>query len=487
MQTNCGILSFDRLVGNLNGRTNLVSLNTLAKMAQDNKFILYPMKVPSSEIAKLKYPFILHYGNHFETWLSPTDVNPDVPNQDRYYVLSHQLNPDWIISEEESKGVRGSKKEIKKVGRVVLGKSGREWYRAPKKYVRDVGEKVIGKPGREIYRQPKHWWQDVGPNILSAGMGMMAGPVFGPVGGALGALTITDPKERNRLLRQAGYTAGATAIIGGIGGLAGGAGMTPGITGMSAGQTAGSMALPGATYPATTVPMAAFSGMGGTTAALPAAGAGGAGLAGVGKGALGWAGKNWDKLLGAGMLASSLLPKQPEPPSWEDIEGEGGPQEWGGFRTEAGQLAHDELAHILGSEFGSVYPAGEDPYLEALLRRSGEAADKEKERITKEYNAYGRLYSSEHMEALAQVDENLSQRETDVAAQWAELQRTQEINTRLTAISQALQVDSNIAAELMGYTQMSAEMAAMKYGADVADINSLRQLLTWGGISLLTG
>ena len=42
MLRNCGVIAFDKMVGVLNGRTNNISLDTMTKMAQDNKFLLYP-------------------------------------------------------------------------------------------------------------------------------------------------------------------------------------------------------------------------------------------------------------------------------------------------------------------------------------------------------------------------------------------------------------------------------------------------------------
>ena len=104
MQNNCGILAYDQLVGQLNGRTNNISLDSLAKIAQDNGFILFPMRVPLERMKELRYPYIIHHNHHFETWES--EVHADVVTEPMY-VLSAQCIPELVVTETEARGVKG--------------------------------------------------------------------------------------------------------------------------------------------------------------------------------------------------------------------------------------------------------------------------------------------------------------------------------------------------------------------------------------------
>jgi hypothetical protein len=110
MRNNCGILAFDKAVGMLNGKTSRVSMDTLAKMAQDNGFLLYPMKIPVEAIPRLSFPYIVGMNNHFEAWSSENVLSMDDFPEDSVYVLSAELFPEFIITEDEAKLVKGSKK-----------------------------------------------------------------------------------------------------------------------------------------------------------------------------------------------------------------------------------------------------------------------------------------------------------------------------------------------------------------------------------------
>jgi ABC-type bacteriocin/lantibiotic exporter with double-glycine peptidase domain len=109
MRNNCGILAYDELVGQLNGRTNNISLDTLAKIAQDNGFILFPMRVPIDRKKELKYPFILHNAHHFETLKREEGFDWNAL-PDPFYVLSSQCIVDLVVTETEARGVKGGDK-----------------------------------------------------------------------------------------------------------------------------------------------------------------------------------------------------------------------------------------------------------------------------------------------------------------------------------------------------------------------------------------
>ena len=105
MRNNCGILAYDQLVGQLNGRTNNVSLDTLAKIAQDNGFILFPMRLTTERLKELRFPYIIHTNHHFETWESEEAINEKMGEP--FYVLSSQCIPELVVTEVEARGVKG--------------------------------------------------------------------------------------------------------------------------------------------------------------------------------------------------------------------------------------------------------------------------------------------------------------------------------------------------------------------------------------------
>lgn len=106
MRNNCGIIAYDQLVGQLNGRTNNVSLDSLAKIAQDNGFILFPMRLTKDRLKELKFPYIIHHNHHFETWESEEGVDTTHLGEP-FYVLSTQCIPELVVTETEARGVKG--------------------------------------------------------------------------------------------------------------------------------------------------------------------------------------------------------------------------------------------------------------------------------------------------------------------------------------------------------------------------------------------
>jgi hypothetical protein len=96
----------------LNGRSNVISLATLAQIAQDNEFLLYPMKVKAGQLQELATPYILHSDFHFETITDPMDLL-GVPLEDEVYVLTMTPDIGEIVEPEEGRKVRGSKKVMR--------------------------------------------------------------------------------------------------------------------------------------------------------------------------------------------------------------------------------------------------------------------------------------------------------------------------------------------------------------------------------------
>jgi hypothetical protein len=109
LRKNSGVISFDKTVGKLNGKTSRLSMDTIAKMAQDNGFLLYPMKIPREVLSTVEFPYIVHLNNHFETWEEETALDPDTLPE-TIYILSHQFYPEYVIDEEEAKNIKGGKK-----------------------------------------------------------------------------------------------------------------------------------------------------------------------------------------------------------------------------------------------------------------------------------------------------------------------------------------------------------------------------------------
>jgi hypothetical protein len=61
------------------------------------------------------------------------------------------------------------------------------------------------------------------------------------------------------------------------------------------------------------------------------------------------------------------------------------------------------------------------------------------------------------------------------------------MNRTYDAIKTGIGVDDATMRDLLGLTQLSAEEAAIRYGADVADVQSLREILGQGGAMMIQG
>ena len=117
MQNNCGIVAFDKIAGMLHGRANVISLASLARIAQDNDFLLYPLEVKRSDILDLTYPYVLHLDAdfHFETIRTPQDLAAFIIPE-KVYVLASDVNVGEVLDEDVARKVRGSGKKFFKEG-----------------------------------------------------------------------------------------------------------------------------------------------------------------------------------------------------------------------------------------------------------------------------------------------------------------------------------------------------------------------------------
>jgi hypothetical protein len=505
MQRNCGVLAYDKLVGELNGRANEISMNTLAKLSQDNGFILYPLKVPVEHMTEVPLPCIVYTQHHFQFMEDLADLAPVCMSRKFVYILSHELvSPDWVMDEKAARNVKGSG-----IGQMFTPPKSKSPWEAMTSGSTGGWAGFAGPSTPTNPSDPKGWgWvgpvatgaagliPGVGP-LLAAGMG-----ASGSMGGGTG-FQGTDKGWGNVLPTLGGALGGygAGMLGSGIGGAVKGAfapgagslfskaasGFGTGVTnynkpvtnffssigknfGFGGGtNAAGSTGLSGK-WLGTPV------GATGLSATQLAAGAGGT-EAGIG---LNWAtdllksafssltsiGQSRGGLEGELFSDSSFL-NTPELQAYIESIGQA--------KTQLGQMGRDELARVLQSPVGSIIP-DDNAYVQAMLRRTEEAAVQRKEAITSNYNAIGRANSSEHIAELNKVDQQLEVAKQDLAAVIANEKIKLELDYRITALSGALGVDQQAAAELAGLTNLSVQEAALKYGIAAQEVAELRKM-----------
>jgi hypothetical protein len=304
MQSNCGILAFDKITGMLNGRANVISLSTLARIAQDNEFLLFPMKVASEELSKLAYPFILNNDFHFETITNPFELGMfQLPES--CYVLSQSDSIGELVDDEEAKTVRGSKKFWKQVIAPIFGMGGGAGVGAL------LGSAIMPGIGTLI-----------GAGIGGAAGGAMVGPMTGraptlgeTLGGGVAGLAGSG--VGNWLGGAGGAAAGSgiygAAFGGAAGGLTSGAQSNPGkvslgnvlgtgLAGAAGGALGGglaSMAMPAATTGASLQSMGPSFASVSSVPGMSTAGGGGAG------GTLGMSGSGMMSGLGNSLISGA--------------------------------------------------------------------------------------------------------------------------------------------------------------------------------------
>jgi hypothetical protein len=474
MKNNCGILAFDQLVGSLNGRTNKISLDTLCKIAQDNEFLLYPMRIPKTELNKLSFPYIINYNHHFEVWEDENGIDLSIL-PDEVYVLSPTLIPEYVITDSEAKKVKGGKKfsDIFRgggaggIGGALLGALGTAF--GLPTWLVPAGATLGGAvQGGVESRSPIGALTGA---LTGYGMGLPVAAGLGSLGGAgATASGLTGVKSA-----VGSYLKPVTSLVGGTtGGVTAGAKGLAGASGFGTPVTFGGTpyTITGGVGGLTATP--AVTGLGAMTAGTTAAGAGTGILSGL-KGALpGLA------VSGMGALLPTPQFKMPEELSQtlQSVKQ--------GYLTPVGETSQKELQRILTSPFGQVYPdVTSDPYIQSVLRQMDEAAEEGKKRITDYYTQFGSPYSSEHLQALRDWEEQIQKDKGDFLAQFGVQRRTEEINTRLMALQQSTGIDQAVLQELVGLTGLSVEQAAMKYGVDVANVQSLRQLFGTIGTGLM--
>jgi hypothetical protein len=528
MQRNCGVLAYDKLVGELNGRANEISMNTLAKLAQDNGFILYPLRVPIESMTDVPLPCVVYTQHHFEFMSDLAELAPVCMSRKFIYILSHELvNPDWVLDEHTAKTIKGAD-----IGQMLTPPKGKSPWEAMTSGSTGGWAGFAGPSTPTNPQDPKGWgW--VGPALTTAAGAI---PGFGPlISAGMGAAGSMGGGTGFQGSDKGWGNLGSTAMgalggwgAGGLGkGLASGIGamMSPTAT-LGSGNGAMSFLNAAGTGPAKGLsafgqgfgqgvknyvspitnafgnlmglqntgaigqmntyanPLATLGAAGSANNILsPGGGAAGAGTAGGGGGGLGLdlslggmldLGKQLFSLgQGSGNqfeMELAMMPEFQRPPELDQYAAQ-----IGQAKTELGQMGRDELARVLQTPIGQIVP-DDNAYMDAMMRRVDEAATARKQAVTSNYNSIGRANSSEHMQELGKIDKELAVAKQDMAAVIANEKIKMEMDYRLSALSGALGIDQQAAAELAGLTNLSVQEAALKFGLQAAQVMQLRQM-----------
>jgi hypothetical protein len=493
-------------------------MDTLAKLATDNGFLLYPTKVPIEYIDQIPYPCIMYTNHHFEYVEEPLSIPPICVERDVIFLLTHELlDPTWILSEVEAKDVKGADvgqmltppkskspweamtagstggwaKGIEGWGPVITAASGAIPVVGP--FI-STGLGAAGAAGKGTgFQGTDYGWNNVLPTIGGAvggyGLGGLGAGVAGGISNAAGwapqgvsswTQGQTGPNVLGNFAKGFGtgvknYTAPLGNFLKGVGGKLG-QGLNNAAGGLGNMFTGGGAAGAGNVGTAST----AGGGFGNILSNVGSMfgggqqGAAGAGvnLAGNGIFSLG------DGLSLLGSLTQNSLtmemsknPEFVEPPELQMYR-----DAIGKAKTELGQMSRDQIGQAISQPIGSIIPENEWMNSIAPLRtKILDQAEEKKNMITSRYNSIGRANSSEHMQELAKIDKEASQAVTDYYAQLMGQKLTMELDYKLSALSAGLGVDMQAASELAGLTNLTVQEAALKYGIESAMVQQLRQ------------
>ncbi len=193
-------------------------------------------------------------------------------------------------------------------------------------------------------------------------------------------------------------------------------------------------------------------------------------------------------ILGAGSLLASTGVKQPEfkmPESVEAIRSKLLQTGAEGGLTEVGQQARLELGNIMKATPTELYPTATDEYYNAALRRTRESYAQAQKQLDAAYNVAGVYGSGEHLAEKAKLQENLARTESALAAETEQRRFELARNAQYQAIQTSLGVDKDVMDDLVGLTGLDVQTAAMMYGAQTADVQSIREALGTLGVELL--
>jgi len=182
------------------------------------------------------------------------------------------------------------------------------------------------------------------------------------------------------------------------------------------------------------------------------------------------------KTAGTSMLLNAAVPQPTyeQPQSVEDLKAM---VAGGGTASPLGAQAREQLSNILASEPSQINAPANDAYYADVNRRIDLSYQQAKQQLDAVYNQAGMLGSGEYLDQMRQ----LTQWQADAKDSFVqsenqrryELARTEKYN----AIRDALGVDDTVMQNLIGVTGLDVEEAAQKYGADVADVQKIREAL----------
>ena len=190
-------------------------------------------------------------------------------------------------------------------------------------------------------------------------------------------------------------------------------------------------------------------------------------------------------ILGATSLAASTIPKTPQ---FQMPSSVGALQEKllsEGALTDIGKQAQLELGNILKTPAEELYPTANDAYYQAALRRTRENYAEAQKQLDAAYNLAGMYGSGEHLAEKAKLQEELARTESGLAAQTEQRRFELARTAKYQAVQDALGVDRQTMDDLVGLSGLDVQTAAMMYGADVADVQSIREALGTVGAELL--
>jgi hypothetical protein len=157
----------------------------------------------------------------------------------------------------------------------------------------------------------------------------------------------------------------------------------------------------------------------------------------------------------------------------------------GGSLTPLGEQAKTELASILKSTPTELYPTATDEYYNAALRRTRESYAEAEKQLDAAYNLAGVYGSGEHMAEKAKLKEQLARTESGLAAETEQRRFELATTAKYQALQDSLGVDKDTMDDIAGLTGLSVEVAAMLYGAQVQDIQQIREALGTLGMELI--
>ena len=157
----------------------------------------------------------------------------------------------------------------------------------------------------------------------------------------------------------------------------------------------------------------------------------------------------------------------------------------GGSLTPLGEQAKTELETILKSKPTELYPTATDEYYNAALRRTRESYTEAERQLDQAFNLAGMYGSGEHMAEKAKLKEQLARTESGLAAETEQRRFELARTAKYQAIQDSLGVDRDTMDDIAGLTSLSVAQAAMMYGADVQDIQAIREALGTLGIELI--